>query len=43
LKEAEFDLEITYEQMPKFKKIVSILDSLEHKFENSEPYKDGYE
>jgi hypothetical protein len=41
--EASYDLEITYEQMPKYRQIVNILDSLEHKFQNSETFKRDYE
>jgi len=41
--ELEYDLQINYEQMPKFAKIVSILNDLELKFMGTEVYRDIYE
>lgn len=38
-----WDLEVQYEQMPKYKQIVEILEKLENDFKKSDLYKDVYQ
>ena len=41
--EVRYDLEVNYEQMPKYKAIVNILENMEKEFTQSELYQDLYQ